>query len=317
MNYRKFETLDVSVSLLGFGALRLPLLSDDISDVDEAEAIRMIRYAIDNGVNYIDMGFLYHGGQSEVVVGKALRDGYREKALLATKLSFWMLDRPDEMEGIISEQLKRLGTDCIDMYLLHDISGNRWERVKEWKIFDFLLKQREAGRIRYIGFSFHGDTTEYFKEVLDEYPWDFCQIQLNYVDTKLQAGLKGYEYAAAKGVPVVVMEPLKGGTLTEIPSVRVQEYWNSLGGRRSPAEWGLRWVANLPGVLTVLSGMSTMEQLSENIRVFSAEGTGAGMMFPAELDVMEKIAEEYRRLIAYPCTDFAQRPISYGRSSTW
>ena len=292
----------MDVSLLGFGAMRLPTVKGDDGKINEPLAIEMIRRAIDNGVNYVDTAYVYHALQSEVLVGKALKDGYREKVLVATKMPYWILDGPEKMESLINEQLEKLCVDCIDMYLAHDISGERFARVKEWKIFDFLTKQREAGKIRFIGFSCHGESPEYFKEVLDEYPWDFCQLQINYMDKDIQAGVEGYNYAVSKGVPIVVMEPLKGGKLTDVVLPPIQKYWDTYGGGRSPAEWALRWVANLPGVLTILSGMHSMAQVEENLRVLSDPTADVGKLTDAEHKVLENAAAEYRKLIVYPCT---------------
>ena len=301
MKYRKFFAADMDVSLLGFGAMRLPVIDGDSSKIDEAEAIRMIRYAIDNGVNYVDTAYVYHREKGELLVAKALSDGYREKVLLATKMPFWRMSGPEDMGKMIDEQLAKLATDCIDMYLIHDIHGTNWDTVLEWKMWDFLVKQREAGKIRFIGFSFHGESAEEFKKVLDKYPWDFCQLQINYMDKDEQAGTEGFAHAVSKGVPVIIMEPLKGGKLTDVIHPSIQKYWDSLGSDRTPAEWALRWAANLPGVLTILSGMSTMEQVEENIRVLSDADTG--MLTEEELAVLDKVADEYRDLIAYPCTN--------------
>ena len=300
MHYRDFKAAGMGVSLLGFGAMRLPMIEGSEGLVDEAEAIRMMRYAIDNGVNYIDTAYIYHGKQSEAIVGKALADGYREKVLVATKLPFWALSGPEEMQTVFDEQIAKLGVDCIDMYLMHGIEGDRFDTVKEWRIWDFLEERRAEGKIRFIGFSFHGYSPEEFKGVLDEYPWDFCQLQLNFMDKDVQAGVEGFEYAVAKGVPIVAMEPLKGGRLTDANPPSIQKYWDSLDSKRTPAEWALRWVADLPGVLTILSGMSTMEQVEENIRVLS--DADVGMMTEAEFSVLDQVAEEYRKLTAYACT---------------
>ena len=300
MKYKYFAPADRDVSLLGFGAMRLPIIDGDFGKINEDESIRMIRYAIDNGVNYIDTAYVYHGRTSESLLGKALADGYREKVLLATKLPLWLLKGPEGMAPLMDEQFEKLNTDCIDMYLVHDIRGSNWETVQEWKVWDFLSKQREAGRIRFIGFSFHGESPALFKEVLDAYPWDFCQLQLNYMDIDTQAGVEGFEYAVAKGVPIIAMEPLKGGKLTDVLNPSIQKYWDSLGSGRTPAEWALRWVANLPGILTILSGMSAFGQIEENIRVLS--DAGEGMLKESELAVIENVAEEYRKLVTYPCT---------------
>ena len=301
MNYRKFRDTDIDVSLLGFGAMRLPTTDSNPQNIDEAEAIRMIRYAIDQGVNYVDTAHLYHGMQGEAFVGRALKDGYREKTLLATKMPFWIMDGPEKMEEMFSGQLEKLGTDYIDMYLVHAIGGHHpWPTVKDWKIFDFCEKKRAAGKIRFIGFSFHGESPGEFKEILDAHPWDFCQLQVNYMDKGIQAGTEGYEYAVSKGVPIIIMEPLKGGKLTDVMPPSIQKYWDSLDSGRTPAEWALRWAANLPGVLTILSGMSTMEQVEENLRVLSDADEGG--LTESELAVIENVADEYNKLIAYQCT---------------
>jgi len=307
MKYRKFVSADkkteLDISLLGFGCMRLPTIGDDMAKIDEVEAIRMIRYAIDHGVNYVDTAYVYHGGESENLVGKALADGYRERVNLATKLPYWLCEKPKDMEKLLDEQLKRLRTDTIDFYLLHDIEGERWIRVRKWKMFDFLMKMKAKGKIRFAGFSCHGSTPAYFKEVLDAYPWDFTQIQLNYIDQEWQAGMKGYRYAAEKGVPLIIMEPLKGGKLTDSLPEAIQKTWAQLGAsgeNRTPAEWALRWAANLPGVMTILSGMSAMEQVQENVRVLS--DAEAGALTGRELAVLDEVAAAYNKLILYPCT---------------
>ena len=307
MKYRKFLSADknteLDISLLGFGCMRLPVIGGDMSKIDEAEAIRMIRYAIDRGVNYVDTAWMYHGGESEKVVGKALRDGYRERVYLATKLPFWLLKKPKEMEKTLDEQLRRLQTDYVDFYLLHDIEGSRIKTVKEWKMFDFLMKMKAKGKIRFAGFSCHGATPEYFIRLLDEHPWDFAQIQLNYIDQEWQAGMEGYRYAADKGVPIIIMEPLKGGKITDSLPEDIQQTWARLDAgetKRTPAEWALRWAANLPGVMTILSGMSAMPQVEENVRVLA--DAEAGALTDGELAILDEIADAYNKLILYPCT---------------
>ena len=300
MKYRKIANTDINVSLLGFGAMRLPLLKNSDTEVDVTEAVKMIRYAIDNGVNYIDTAYVYHRRKGESIVAKALADGYREKVLIATKLPLWNLQSFSQAESIFEEQLVNLNTSRIDMYLAHNLTNDFFKKVKDLKIWDFFAKKRGEGKIRFIGFSFHGDSPAEFKEILDEYPWDFCQLQINYIDKDKQAGVEGYEYAVSKGVPVIIMEPLKGGKLTEAMPPSVQRYWDSLEYDRTPAEWALRWAANLPGVLTILSGMSTLEQVEENIRILSDADINS--LSEEELSVIEKAAEEYRKLILYQCT---------------
>ena len=300
MKYRRFEAINSDVSLLGFGAMRLPTLINDPDSVDEAEAIRMIRYAIDHGVNYIDTAYVYHGKKSEIILGKALADGYREKVMIATKLPLWLCKTPEDVENIFNEQLEKLNVDYIDMYLIHNISGITLKKVGERKAWDFLVQKRNEGKICYIGFSFHGESPAEFKETIDTYPWDFCQLQINFIDKDIQAGIEGYEYAISKGVPIVIMEPLKGGRLTDAVHPTIKQHWDSLGTDRSPAEWALRWVANLPGILTILSGMSTMEQLEENVQVLSDADINS--LSDSELELYDKIAEEYRRMTPYQCT---------------
>ena len=299
MKYRKFHD-EKELSLLGFGTMRLPLLADESGAIDEDEAIKMIRKAIDGGVTYMDTAYLYHGGTSEVVLGKALKDGYREKVVVADKMPVWVMKGPEEMQELFDTQLQRLDTDCIDMYLIHNIAQTSWDTIKEFKMYDFLCEKRAEGKIKYIGFSYHGDVPGLFEEVIDSHPWDFCQIQLNYMDKNIQAGLKGYEYAYSKGIPVVVMEPLKGGKLTEKIPPTVEKYWAELDSNRTPANWAFSWVADLPGVMTILSGMSKMEQLDENLQIFA--DLEPNSLSAEELEIIEKVSDEYNKLISFSCT---------------
>ena len=234
----------------------------------------MIRYAIDHGVNYIDTGYPYHGGNSEKVLGKALRDGYREKIRLATKLPINTIQDPAEFDRIFNEQLERLQTNKINYYLLHGLNKNSWQKARDWKAIPWAESKISAGKIDYLGFSFHDDF-ETFKEIIDYYDkWTFCQIQYNYVDVNTQAGRKGVEYAAAKGLAIVAMEPLRGGTLTKLPPEKVARVWETDPHQRSLAERGLLWVWNQPEISVVLSGMSTMEQVKENLAIANHSGTG-------------------------------------------
>lgn len=299
MKYRTLKKTREKVSLLGFGTMRLPILDNDFSKINEAEAIRMIRSAIDKGVNYVDTAYMYHEGLSEVVTGKALKDGYRKKVLLADKLPLWMAKTAEDMERIFNDQLKRLDVDCIDMYLVHNINQMVWKRVKSYNAMEFLEKKRAEGKIRMIGFSFH-DEFDLFNEVLDSYPWDFCQIQLNYMDVELQAGLKGLKLAGEKEIPVIIMEPLKGGKITDVLPKSIKEFWAQALVKRTPAEWALRWVADFPEVLTILSGMTTMEQVEENIRILGEADPGS--LTETEQAIIKKVADEYNKLIQYSCT---------------
>ena len=275
MKYRKFGKLDWEVSVLGFGAMRLPVIGEDRSKINEPEAIRMIRYAIDHGVNYIDTAYPYHGGNSEVVVGKALKDGYREKVRIATKMPIGRVNSSEDLDRIFNEQMRRLQTNRIDFYLLHGLNKERWLKVLNLNVLDWAEKLIDEGKIGYFGFSFH-DEFEVFKEIIDGYDgWTFCQIQYNYVDTessKRTPGTQGLKYAASKRLAVVVMEPIAGGLLAIPPPPEIQAIWDEAEIKRTPAEWALLWVWNHPEVSLALSGMSTMEQVIENVQTADKSG---------------------------------------------
>jgi predicted aldo/keto reductase-like oxidoreductase len=268
--------------------------------VDATEAIRMIRSALDHGVNYLDTAYGYHDGASEMIIGRALRDGYREKTKLATKLPLWQVETRADAERIFAEQLTRLQVETIDFYLLHAVKADRWRKVQELKLLDFLEDLRKAGKIKYIGFSFH-DQLDVFKEVIDAYPWDMCQIQLNILDETFQAGVEGLRYAGAKGIPVVIMEPLKGGKLAQKIPAEVSALWATAPVKRSPVEWAFRWLYNFPEVTVILSGVNSMAQLQENIRIF-AEARPQSMT-PEELALVRQVIKLYASKTRVPCTE--------------
>ena len=217
MLYRKLGQTDEMVSILGFGCMRLPIIGGDPGKIDEKRATEMIRYAINNGVNYIDTAYPYHKGMSEPFLGKALKDGYREKIYLATKMPSWLINDREDMDYYLDEQLRRLQTDHIDLYLIHTLNRDYWPHLKYLGLLEFLDSAIEQEKIKYAGFSFH-DEVDVFKEIVDSYPWTFCQIQYNLVDEDYQAGEEGLLYAAEKGIGIFIMEPLRGGTLaTDIP----------------------------------------------------------------------------------------------------
>ncbi len=301
MQYRRFGKLDWKVSALGFGAMRLPTLGNEMSSpINEPEAIKMVRYAIDHGVNYVDTAYLYHMGNSEKLLGKALKDGYREKIRLATKLPVNMLQKPEDVERIFHEQLERLQTDKINYYLMHGLNKTSFARVKDWKIIPWAESKMSAGRIDYLGFSFHDDL-DTFKAIIDYYnQWTFCQIQYNYIDVNNQAGRKGVEYAASKGLAIVVMEPLRGGMITKTPPESVAKIWESDLHKRSLAERGLLWVWNQPEISLALSGMSTLAQVIENLAI--ADKSGPGKLNAQELALYDKVREAYKALSPIPCT---------------
>ncbi len=300
MKYRTFGELNWKPSALGFGAMRLPVIDDDFNKIDEAEATRMVRYAIDHGVNYVDTAYPYHGGNSEGFVGRALQDGYRQRVKLATKSPIWLLKKPSDFDRYLDEQLARLQTEYIDFYLLHALGEKHWNIVQEQDVLDAAERALADGRIKYLGFSFH-DTYEWFQKIVDAYDnWTFCQIQYNYMDEEHQAGTRGLEYAASKGLAVVVMEPLRGGRLTSNVTKEIREIWDSAKHKRTPAEWALQWVWNRPEVSLLLSGMSTMEQVKENIA--SADRSGANVLTEEELALIERVRDKYREQCPIPCT---------------
>jgi len=291
MQYRKMGKLDVEVSALGFGAMRLPINGDDSSNIDEEEAIKMIRYAIDNGVNYVDTAWPYHQGESENVVGKALKDGYRDKTYLATKLPIWEVEEEADLDKYLDKQLEKLQVEKVDFYLLHALNAERWQKIKDLDIIEWGEKKKEEGKIEYLGFSFH-DSHDVFNEILDGHDWDFCQIQYNYLDTEYQAGMAGLKKAYDKGTAVVIMEPIRGGWLAQEPPKAARELFESENEERTPVEWALHWIWSQkePGV--VLSGMSNMQQLKENLE--TASESEVGLLTESEFEMMEKAAEEMR-----------------------
>ena len=299
MQYRKFGKLNWEVSVLGFGAMRLPLTNRDPASVDESEAIRMIRYAIDHGVNYLDTAYLYHVGRSEGIVGQALKDGYRERMKLATKLPARIVESAADFDRFLNEQLERLQTK-LDFYLLHGLNSHSWPKVRDLGVLRWAEGAMADGRFDHLGFSFH-DEFDVFKEIVDAYDnWTLCQIQYNYMDVDYQAGRRGLEYAASKGLAVVVMEPLRGGRLAKEPPEQVAKVWAGAARKRSPAEWGLLWVWNQPEVSLALSGMSAMEQVVENVAV--ADRSGPGTLTIDELVLFDSVREAYHGLSPIPCT---------------
>ncbi|MHB9942227.1 aldo/keto reductase [Clostridium sporogenes] len=300
MLYRKFGKTDEEVSILGFGCMRLPVIDNDPAKIDEKKAVKQIRYAIDKGVNYIDTAYPYHEGASELLVGKALKDGYRERVKLATKLPSWLIKNREDMDKYLNEQLEKLQTDHIDFYLLHALNKEDWQNLKKHNVFDFLDKAIEDGRIKYAGFSFH-DELSLFKEIIDAYDWSFCQIQYNFIDENYQAGIKGLKYASQKGLAVVIMEPLRGGNLARIVPKDVKEIWNKAHIKRSPAQWGFRFLWNYPEITVVLSGMEKMAHIEENIK--ESNNGYANSLTEKELELIDRVKEIYISRIKVDCTN--------------
>lgn len=300
MQYRDFGKTGIKVSALGFGAMRLPTTDpQDRSKIDETEATRMVRYAIDHGVNYVDTAYPYHNGESERFVGRVLQGGYREKVNLATKLPMWAIEKEEDAERILNEQLEKLQTDHIDFYLFHGLRKPRWETVQSLKLLDWAETALADGRIHHLGFSFHDDT-ETLKTIIDAYSgWSFCQVQYNYMDIDNQAGTEGVQYAASKGLGVIVMEPLLGGRLVNPPQP-VQDVWDSAPVVRTPVEWALRWLWDQPEISLVLSGMSTMEHVVENVA--NAARSDIGVMTEEEQALIVQVRQTYQELCPIPCT---------------
>ncbi len=298
MPYRQFGKTKVKLYPLGYGKMRLPLRAD--RSVNEELSKQMVRYGIDHGLNYVDTSYLYLGGKSEEVTGRILRDGYREKVYIATKSPLVIMKNGDNFDQYLDEQLERLQTDVIDFYLLHMVNHRNWEPlVKRYKLIDRIEKAKEQGKVRHIGFSFHA-SLPVFKQVIGATPnWDFCQIQLNYLDTEYEAGLVGLKYAADRGLGVTIMEPLRGGYLANLPP-SVERVFADAKPKHSPVEWALNYLWDMPEVGCVLSGMSAMSHITENIE--SAKRSSAGMLGVGEKETIAQAVQQFNALAAYPCT---------------
>ncbi|NNG00414.1 MAG: aldo/keto reductase [Desulfobacteraceae bacterium] len=297
MLYRKVPKTGETLSILGFGCMRLPVKDNRI---DQKRATYQVRYAIDQGVNYLDTAWPYHSGESEPFLGRALAGGYREKVKLATKLPSWMITTRQEMDDYLNEQLTRLDTDRIDYYLLHAMNGLLWDRLYELGVLDFLDKAKADGRIGNAGFSFHGKIED-FKRIVDAQPWEFCQIQYNYLDVEYQAGREGLRYAASRQLGVIIMEPLRGGTLGDpSPPPALEDIWKTAETPHTPTEWALRWLWNQPEVTLVLSGMNEEAHIDENLKI--ANQGLPDSLSPEELRTIGMAADRYRDIMRVNCT---------------
>ena len=297
MQYRTLGKNKKKVSVLGFGTMRLPTLGSE-SEINEPVALEMLRYAIDHGVNYIDSAYVYHGEKSESFVGKALAGGYRQKVYLATKMPVWLVQKKEDFDRIFNEQLARMQTDKIDFYLLHCLQKDSWPKMLELGALKWAEKMQSDGRIGEFGFSFH-DNYDLFTRIVDGYDWSFCQIQYNLVNEDVQAGTRGLKYAAKKGLDVVIMEPLFGGTLANPPPA-IREIWDRIGKDCMPVDAALRWLWDKPEINLVLSGMSSMEQTRQNVETASRpEGS---WLSEQEREIIPLIQKTYRKLYPVPCT---------------
>lgn len=294
MEHREIRSLPIRPSLLGFGCMRFPTLEGGA--IDEERARAMIDRAFEGGVNYYDTAYFYHSGASENFIRRALAGKPRESYYLTSKLPTVMVHSLEDAKRLFGEQMDRLGGERLDFYLFHNLNGERWRSMVELGVLDWYLDLQRQGAFRYTGFSFHGPYEE-FREILTARKWDCCQIQLNYMDTHEQAGMEGYRLTEELGVPLIVMEPVKGGALSRPPE-EVSALFQSAAPGRSAASWALRWVAGLPNVMTVLSGMSTMEQVEDNLATFSPFQPLEG----AELAAVEQAAALFRQRMRNGCT---------------
>jgi len=305
MQYRTFGKLDFKPSALGFGAMRLPVLDGadgkpDFKQIDYPQATAMLRRAIDGGVNYVDTAYPYHEETSEAWVAEALKDGYREKVKVADKMPVWKVEKPGDFDRLLATQLERLQTDCIEFYLLHSLDAAYWKGVVEQGQLEAAEKALADGRIAHLGFSFHG-TYDLFEEILAATDlWEFCQIQLNYMDEDYSAGRRGLELAAGKELGVIVMEPIRGGMLARNLPPQVEAVWAEAPVSRTPAEWALQWVWSIPEVSFVLSGMSTMQHVEEDLEY--AARSRPGLIADDDLALVARVRDLYRELSPIPCT---------------
>jgi uncharacterized protein len=300
MRYRRFPRIPgVDISVLGFGCMRLPVIGGDPVKIDHGAAVLLLHRAIQAGVNYVDTAYPYHGGQSEAFLGTALAGGYRERVHLATKLPVWLVRERGDWERLLTEQLQRLHTDHVDFYLLHALSTERWKTVESLGGLAAMERFKADGRIRHIGFSFH-DSAPAFRPILEGYDWEFCQIQYNFMDEAYQAGAEGLALAAARGVGVIAMEPLRGGGLAANIPPAVEEIWTRSPMRMSPAQRALGWVWNHPGIITALSGMNAPAQLAENLA--AAEAAAPASLTEADLALFSQVRDYYRARTPAACT---------------
>lgn len=305
MLYREMGKTGEKISILGFGCMRLPI-KGSYDRIDVEKATRLLDHALDEGINYLDTAYPYHStetskaGASEVFLGDYFTENdRRDEVYLTTKSPTWLLEDEKDMDRFLDEQLQRLKTDYIDFYLLHSLKEKQWYHLEDLGVFEFLDSAISDGRIKYTGFSTH-DETDFVKEVVDSYQWDMCQIQYNYLDENIQAGSDGLKYAAGKGLGVSIMEPLKGGVLADYVPQEVQKIWDGAPVGRTPVEWALRYLWNIPEISMVLSGMNTMEQLQENLKI-AEEGLPQSLT-PEEMEIMDDVKQVYHGKISVECS---------------
>ena len=302
MQYVDFIRGEFQTSRLGFGLMRLPTAQDGEKRViDRERAIAMIRRGIDRGVNYLDTAYMYHGGESEVVAGLALRDGYRDKVRLTTKLPLGDVNEPADMDRLLDDQLTRLGVPYVDFYLMHGFNRHSLAKMREMNYHAFLDRVLRDGRVKRVGFSFHDDAAT-FLDALSDYDWGMAQVQFNYLDIDNQACERGVRAAGARGVPVVVMEPLRGGSLANPPD-EIRESVAAHKAGLTPAQWAFKFLADYPEIKVVLSGMSDEEQLEQNLETF--DRFGVGCMTEEDRAFVAALRGMYEKRVLIPCTGCA------------
>jgi predicted aldo/keto reductase-like oxidoreductase len=304
MQYRTLPGSGEKISLLGYGCMRLPTrMGGMMGPIDHEKALSQIRGAIDRGVNYLDTAWPYHGGQSESFLGKyVLKDGYREKVNIATKLPCFLINKKEKIEEIFEKQREKLQVDVIDYYLLHSLEGATWDKMLSLDIIDFMDRIKKEGKVRKMGFSFHGKHEDFIR-IVDGYDWDFTQVQYNILDENFQAGIRGIRYASEKGMGVFAMEPLRGGALVGKMPREVQKIYDEAPLKKSAAHWAFKWLYNQPEITMVLSGMNRDDHIDENIKI--AQESLPGGLSPEEVDIVERSRDKFLELQEVGCTGCA------------
>lgn len=294
MLYKKIDKLNLSVSALGFGCMRFPINSE--GKIEQVEAEQMLDLAIKNGVNYIDTAYPYHSGESELFVGKVLKKYPRDSFYLATKLPMFSVEKEEDALRFFNEQLNKLNMEYVDFYLLHALNKNSFQKVKDFDIINKMINLKKEGKIKYLGFSFHDDYAV-FEEIINYYDWDFCQIQLNYMDTDTQAGMKGYNLCKEKNIPVIIMEPIKGGLLAKLPD-EISKLLIKTDYSKTDSSFALRYLAKLDNVKVILSGMSNLDQVKDNLNTFN----NYQELSNDELNQINTVVEKLKQRIKNGCT---------------
>ena len=304
MQYRKFGNTNEELSLLGMGCMRLPFIDDNNKEkgVNREAAYELIQYAVDNGINYFDTAYSYHSRTSEEILGEALQQGgRREKVKISTKQPFAVMTTQADIRTNLENTLKKLRTSYVDFYFIHGIGEGIWADVQKRKIYEEFEKFKAEGLIRHIGFSYHGNA-ELFKEVVQRYPWEMCLVQHNLLDIKREVTADGIRFAHKHGLAVAIMEPLRGGGLAQTPAP-VADVYSNFEKQRSAADWAFRYLANMPEITSISSGMSNMEQLKDNLQLFNAFDMKENNLNPAETELINKARAAYESIVTIPCTE--------------